>query len=86
MEGIRIRRYEVHLILWIHLDNTHIRVNNPENHPKTVGDHLSTASCRDMAGNKLTSLGREWHSKHEEWGRADPIAATPGTGGPTLGR
>lgn len=83
--------YWAYLISWIQLDNTHISINNPENHPN-IGRIHSTTKCREEATSKRvrraeTHLGMEWslrtvhrkegHCRHRKGRETYPYTREP---------
>lgn len=74
-EDGRVGGFSAHLVPWIHPDNTHISVNNPENNQQTRRTgfpQLIIENCRkgrDMVRNLTdpkTAGRREGHGKHNE--------------------
>lgn len=89
----RIGRSKAHLVLWIHLDNIHTSVNNPENNMQTGRLDLTAnaekrSHLRRWSGAKLThgTAHRRERITGMERGEEQTPISYPRHRGPTLGR
>lgn len=91
-EDGRVGGSQAHLILWLHLRNSHISINKKENvlkTDKTDSPHEEGRKGKDAAGAKVTCgsvRGKEGCHRHIQGKRADPKLCTPGMKDPHTGK